>query len=225
MKLELISNVLCPFVHRAAIMLHEKGVAFDRRNVDLKNKPDWFLAISPRGKVPVLLADGVALFESAVICEFLDETHPPHLIPAEPFERARHRAWVEVANDLLAAQFRILSAAEPDEVEKQRAAMDTLLALFEGAISAGVLAEEAFGLIHVAVAPALHRFVVIEDRLGLKLLDGAPKLAALARRLTNRPSVIETVPADFDRQFIQILVERKSFLVARTAEKRGTSIV
>jgi glutathione S-transferase-like protein len=130
-----------------------------------------------------------------------------------------------VANDLLAAQFRILSAAEPDEVEKQRAALDTLLARFEEAISAGVLAEEAFGLIHVAVAPALHRFVVVEDRLGLKLLEGTPKLAVLARRLTDRPSVIETVPADFDRQFIQILVERKSFLVARTAEKRGTSAV
>jgi glutathione S-transferase len=222
MKLELISNVLCPFVHRAAIMLHEKGVAFDRRNVDLKNKPDWLLAISPRGKVPVLVADGVALFESAVICEFLDETHPPRLVPADPFERARHRAWVEVANDLLAGQFRTLSATEPDEVEKQRAALDTLLARFEEAIGAGVLAEEAFGLIHVAVAPALHRFVVIEDRLGLKLLDGTPKLAALARRLTKRPSVIETVPVDFDRQFVQIFVERNSCLVVKAGEARGT---
>jgi glutathione S-transferase len=212
MKLELISHLLCPFVHRAAIMLHEKGVAFDRRNVDLKHKPDWFLAISPRGKVPVLVADGVALFESAVIVEFLDETHPPPLIPSDPFDRARHRAWIEVANDLLGAQFRILSAAEPDEVEKQRVALDTLLARFEEAIGAGVIAEEAFGLVHVAVAPALHRFVVVDDRLGIKLLEGTPKLAALARRLTNRPSVIETVPPDFDRQFIQILGERNSLL-------------
>jgi len=223
MKLELISRLLCPFVHRAAIMLHEKGVAFDRRNVDLKNKPDWFLAISPRGKVPVLVADGVALFESAVICEFLDETHPPRLVPTEPFERARQRGWVEVANDLLAVQFRILAAAEPDEVDKQRVVLDALLARFEEAIGAGVIAEEAFGLIHVAVAPALHRFVVIEDRLGLKLLEGTPTLAALARRLTDRPSVIETVPPDFDRQFVQILVERNSLLVARTAATRGTS--
>jgi glutathione S-transferase len=214
MKLELISHLLCPFVHRAAIMLHDKGVAFDRRNVDLKNKPDWFLAISPRGKVPVLVADGFALFESAVICEFLDETHPPRLVPSEPFERARQRGWVEVANDLLASQFRVLAAAEPDEVEKQRVALDTLLARFEEAIAAGVIAETAFDLVHVAVAPALHRFVVIEDRLGLKLLEGTPKLAALARRLTNRPSVIESVPADFDRQFVQIFVERNSLLVA-----------
>lgn len=95
MKLELISHALCPFVHRASIMLTEKGVSFDRRNADLKNKPAWFLALSPRGKVPVLVADGVALFESAAICEFLDETHLPRLIPSDPFERARQRGWVK----------------------------------------------------------------------------------------------------------------------------------
>jgi glutathione S-transferase len=223
MKLELVSHLLCPFVHRAAIMLHEKGVAFDRRNVDLKNKPDWFLAISPRGKVPVLVADGVAIFESAVICEFLDETHPPPLVPTEPFERARQRGWVEVANDLLAAQFRLLAAAEPEEIEKQRVPLDALLARFEEAIGAGVMAEAAFDLIHVAVAPALHRFVVIEDRLGLDLLEGTPKLAALAHRLTSRPSVIEAVPPDFDHQFVQLLVERNSLLVARSAATRRTS--
>jgi hypothetical protein len=127
-----------------------------------------------------------------------------------------------VANDLLAAQFRILSAADADEVEKQRVALEALLARFEEAIGAGVIAEAAFTLIHVAVAPALHRFVVIEDRLGLKLLEGTPKLAALARRLTDRRSVIETVPPDFDRQFVQALTERNSLLVARAIAARQT---
>jgi glutathione S-transferase len=212
MKLELISHALCPFVHRAAIMLREKGVPFDRRIVDLKDKPDWFLAISPRGKVPVLLADGVALFESAAICEFLDETHPPRLLPTDPFARARQRAWVEVANDLLAAQFKMFTAAEPGEAEKTRAVVDALLVRFEDAITAGVLAETAFGLIHVAVAPALHRFVVVADHVGVDFLAGAPRLAALSRSLVKRPSVIETVPEDFGHQFIQIMVERGSVL-------------
>ena len=59
--LELISHPLCPFVHRAAALLTEKGVPFTQRYIDLQAKPDWFLAISPRGKVPVLLVDGVPL--------------------------------------------------------------------------------------------------------------------------------------------------------------------
>jgi len=77
MKLELVSHTLCPYVHRAAVMIHEKGVPFERRYINLKAKPDWFLRISPRGKVPVLLVDGQPLFESMAIIEFLDETHPP----------------------------------------------------------------------------------------------------------------------------------------------------
>jgi glutathione S-transferase len=213
-KLELISHVLCPFVHRAAIMLREKGVPFDRRNVDLKDKPRWFLAISPRGKVPVLVADGVALFESAAICEFLDETHPPRLVPADPFERAIQRAWVEVANDLLVAQFKAFAAAEAVEAANTAAVVGGLLLRFEEAIAAGVISETAFGLIQVAVAPALHRFVVAADRLGVELLARTPKLAAWARILAKRPSVAETVPEDFEDQFIQVLADRGSLMVA-----------
>ena len=53
--LKLISHKLCPYVQRAVIALTEKGVAFERIDIDLANKPDWFLKISPLGKVPVLV--------------------------------------------------------------------------------------------------------------------------------------------------------------------------
>ncbi len=42
-KFHLISFALCPYVQRAAILLAEKGVEFERINIDLANKPDWFL--------------------------------------------------------------------------------------------------------------------------------------------------------------------------------------
>jgi glutathione S-transferase len=85
-SLTLISHPLCPFVQRAAIVLLEKGVSFDRINVDLADKPDWFLALSPTGKVPVLKVsqeDGsdAVLFESMVICEYLEETQAALLPP------------------------------------------------------------------------------------------------------------------------------------------------
>jgi glutathione S-transferase len=213
MKVELISDALCPFVHRASILLAEKGVPFERRNVDLKNKPDWFVALSPRGKVPVLIADGVALFESAAICEFLDETHPPPLIPSDPFERARQRGWVEVANDLLLTQYKLLAAASPAELEIASKALEPVLARLEAVLESGLIAATGFGLVHVALAPALHRFVVVEDRLGLGLLHDRPMLEALARRLAVRPSVARTVPDDFGARFVQIFVDRGSVLI------------
>ena len=73
-RLTLVSHELCPYVQRAAIALDEKGVAFERVNVDLAVKPDWFLAISPLGKVPLLKVGDAVIFESAVILEYLEET-------------------------------------------------------------------------------------------------------------------------------------------------------
>jgi glutathione S-transferase len=202
MQLELISFALCPFVHRAAIMLREKGVVFSRRDIDLKAKPEWFLAISPRGKVPVLIADGVALFESAAICEFLDETHAPRLIADDPFVRARQRAWVEVASDLLIAHYRQMTAATREASEAAAATAAGVLDRFEEALGQGEFGPHGFGLVDVATAPALYRYVAIDARTGERSLAGWPKLEAWAHAVAARPSVRTTVPDDFGIQLL-----------------------
>src|SRR4051812_8262376 len=100
-KLKLISHKLCPYVQRAVISLTEKGVPFERIHVDLSNKPDWFKAISPVGKTSVLLVGDKAIFESAVILEYLEETQPNPLHPGDPLARAEHRAWIEFGSAIL----------------------------------------------------------------------------------------------------------------------------
>ncbi|MEO7578705.1 MAG: glutathione S-transferase N-terminal domain-containing protein, partial [Massilia sp.] len=92
MKLTLVSHVLCPYVQRAVIVLKEKGVDFERIDIDLADKPAWFLALSPLGKTPLLMIGDQVIFESAVICEYLEDTQAPALHPADPLGRARHRA-------------------------------------------------------------------------------------------------------------------------------------
>src|SRR4029079_10049337 len=94
--LKLISHRLCPYVQRAVIALTEKGVPFERIDIDLANKPDWFLKISHLGKVRVLVVerDGreVTLFESNVICEYIEDTIPEtRLHPQDALDRAQHR--------------------------------------------------------------------------------------------------------------------------------------
>jgi glutathione S-transferase len=222
MKLVLVSHTLCPYVHRAAAMIHEKGVAFERRVIDLKAKPDWFLAISPRGKVPVLLVDGRPLFESQAIIEFLDETHPPSLLGSEPFERARQRAWVEVANDLSNAQYRLFIASTPEEQAAAGEALAAIAGRYEEALGTGVLAPEGFGLAHLALASTALRFSIVEAALGVRVLTAAPRFEALVRRLAVRPSIAETVPDDYAAAFLRKLVERQSLYAAgRAAQPPG----
>ena len=95
-KLLLVSFKTCPWVQRAAIVLREKNAAFEFRHIEPDNRPDWFLAISPHKKVPVLrIDDTVSLFESSAIAEYLDETIAPRLHPDDPILRAVNRAWTD----------------------------------------------------------------------------------------------------------------------------------
>ena len=94
-KYHLISSVTCPWVQRAVIVLRAKGVAFEVTHINLLDKPDWFLKISPHGKVPVLVVDERPLFESNAIAEYLDETVEPRLHPEDSIKRARNRAWTD----------------------------------------------------------------------------------------------------------------------------------
>src|SRR5436853_4352092 len=95
-KYMLVSFETCPWVQRSAIVLREKNTEFELRHIKADNRPDWFLAISPHKKVPVLsIDDKVSLFESNAINEYLDETIAPRLHPEDPIERAVNRAWTD----------------------------------------------------------------------------------------------------------------------------------
>ena len=100
--------------------------------MDLANKPDWFLAISPLGKVPLLnieYGDGrdAVLFESAVILEYIEETLESPLHPSDALERARDRGWIEFGSAILNGIARFYSA--PDD-EAQTDAANQLAAMF-----------------------------------------------------------------------------------------------
>jgi glutathione S-transferase len=213
-KLQLISHPLCPFVHRSLITLLEKDVPHERTYIDLVNKPDWFLAISPRGKIPVLVVDGTTLFESAAINEFLDETHPPRLFPDDPIERAKQRAWIEVANDLFAAHFKLTRAPTEVEVTAALAALDKTLAYFEAALAGPFFAGEALGPVDIAVAPAFYRFAVAEAHGAPSLLSEHVKVTAWAQRLVARPSTSQAVPPDFSERYLAMLRDHGGYFRA-----------
>jgi glutathione S-transferase len=98
------------------ICLRAKAVDFKVTYIDLRNKPDWFLAISPHGKVPVLSIDDKPLFESNAIAEFLDETVSPPLHPQDPVKRARNRAWTDFVPDFSAAISGVNYSKSPEEL-------------------------------------------------------------------------------------------------------------
>src|ERR1700760_980395 len=123
-KYLLVSFKTCPWVQRAAIVLREKNVAFEFRHIEPDNRPDWFLAISPHKKVPVLRVDDtVSLFESNAINEYLDETIAPRLHPEDPVQRAVNRAWTDYVPTFATAVTGTAYAATAAEYETAAAKM------------------------------------------------------------------------------------------------------
>jgi len=201
-ELELISFKLCPFVQRAVIVLKEKGIDFKITYIDLKHKPEWFMKLSPLGKVPVLKVGATVLFESAVIAEYLDEITPPSLHPAEPLAKARNRAWIEYASELLMLLYRFTSATQPGECSPLRGDLKTRLERLEGQLEAGPYFNGAdFALVDAAFAPFFMRLALIEDQHPLGLLDGLPRVGRWSRALLARPAVRDSVVAEFPSLF------------------------
>ena len=210
--LTLVSHHLCPYVQRAAIALAEKGAAFERVSIDLAAKPDWFRAISPLGKVPLLRVarpggGEAVLFESAVICELIEETQEgPALHPSDPVERAEHRAWIEFGSSILGDIYAIETTPDAALFEKKRQALAEKFARLEEVLGPGsFFAGERFSLVDAAFGPAFRYFDVFEAFADLGILPGRPKVAAWRRALAHRPSVRSAVAADYPERLWRFL--------------------
>ena len=215
--LTLVSHALCPYVQRAAIVLAEKDVAFERRWVDLAAKPAWFLALSPLGKTPVLLVDAEPVFESAVICEYLDETLAPRLHPADALQRARERGWMEFGSNVLNTIWGFYTAADEEALEGRRAALRAQFEQVEAALdeSGPWFAGERFGMVDAVFAPVFRYFEVFEALGVPSLFDGLSKVRRWRAALADRPSVQAAVPGDYAERLTQFLMDRKSALSKR----------
>ncbi|MGZ2496860.1 glutathione S-transferase [Ralstonia sp. 151470066-2] len=221
LQLTLVSHPLCPYVQRAAIVLREKGVPFTRRDIDLADKPDWFLRISPLGKTPVLLAGDTPIFESAVICEYLDEaqTRPeaPRLHPEAPLARAQHRAWMEFGSAVLNGIAAFYTA--PDDAALAARAQDLRrrFTQLEAELGDGPYFDGArFCMVDAVFGPVFRYFDVFDTIDAFGVLDDLPKVGAWRSALTVRPSVRDAVGADYAARLRTFLLTRGSALSRRT---------
>jgi glutathione S-transferase len=222
-SLKLISHKLCPYVQRAVIALTEKGVPFERIDIDLANKPDWFLKLSPLGKVPVLVVttdEGeVALFESNVICEYIEETQAGlKLHPVDALKRAQHRAWMEFGSAILGDLWGLETATDPAAFENKRQALAAKFSRVEAALAEGpYFAGDAFSLVDAVFAPIFRYFDVFDELTELGIFNDLPTARAWRAELAKRPSVRTAVGADYPQLLRAFLVRHDAHLLKLAA--------
>lgn len=215
--LVLVSHALCPYVQRAAIVLAEKGVPFERLDINLADKPEWFRNISPLAKTPVLLVGDAAIFESAVICEYLEDTALPHLHPTNALQRAQHRSWMEFGSALLNSIGAFYTAdetalaARAGEIRARFQHVEA--ALGEGPYFAG----ECFSIVDAVFGPAFRYFDLFDAVGNFGFWNGLPKLQHWRHALARRPSVAGAVRPDYPELLRTFLLARHSALSRRLA--------
>jgi glutathione S-transferase len=217
-KYLLVSFKTCPWVQRSAIVLREKGVEFEFRHIDRDNRPDWFLAISPHKKVPVLSVDGkVSLFESNAINEYLDETIAPRLHPEDPVQRAINRAWTDYLPTF--AEMVTGQAYSEDETEYKEdiAQIAPAFEKLEGALKAQSEAGPFFNgakysLVDAAYAPFLQRYYFLDRIKPLGVIEKYPRVKAWAEALIKRPSTHSFPQAEFEALYRTNVKNRNKYL-------------
>ena len=200
------------------IVLRAKEVEFEVTYINLRDKPDWFLAISPHGKVPVLSVGGQPLFESNAIAEFLDEMVPPRLHPEDPIKRARNRAWTDFVPDFSAALGGVYYAADETALAKKIEVAHGRLAKLEEALArerdddGPYFNGTQLCLVDAAYAPFLQRYAFVETRLGCGLLNEFPLVQAWSDALLANDRVNGSVAESFEREFIVALYRRGAMI-------------
>jgi glutathione S-transferase len=213
----LVSFKICPWVQRAAIVLREKGVPFAFKHIERDNRPDWFVAMSPHRKVPVLrIDDRVSLFESNAICEYLDETITPRLHPSDPVERALNRAWMDYLPTFAAKVTGCAYAAAQADFERALAAIDDPLGKLEQALSQRSCGPyfngSTYSLVDASYAPFLQRYAFLDRIHPLGRLERCPNLSAWSAALLARPSTHTYPPEDFEAMYRETVRKRAVWL-------------
>jgi len=221
MALKLVSYKACPFVQRVAITLQYKGVDYDIEYIDLGNPPDWFLAISPLKKVPILIVDDTVIFESAVINEYIDEAYPPTLQPEDLLLKAKNRSWVEFSNNISLYTFQLSVKEEKIDFER---VLEELLDDFDR-VEEYLWAEpffngKQFSLVDASYAPIFQRLNFLEQIYKpIIIKDRYPKLINWKKNLLSLKAVKESTVAEIQNLYCQLLWTRQGYISNYLSEK------
>ncbi len=191
----LYSGTTCPFSQRSRLVLFEKGMDFEIRDVDLFNKPEDINVMNPYGQVPILVERDLILYESNIINEYIDERFPhPQLMPADPVQRARARLFLfnlekEIFTHVSTLESRAPKGQEKAQEKARLAIRDRLTQLAPLFIKNKYWLGEDFSMLDVAIAPLLWRL----DHYGIDLSKTAAPIQKYGERIFSRPAYIEAL--------------------------------
>lgn len=212
--LQVISFTICPFVQRLTALLEAKQIPYQVKYISLKDKPDWFLELSPHGQVPVLVTEkGTALFESEAIVEYIAEVYPNESEALSAEERAKERAWGYLAAKHYLTQCSAQRSGDYDTLISRQAKLNKAFSAIERAKGdLPFFNSEEPGWVDVAWLPLLHRAGIIEQYSGYDFLKEFPKLRQWQQNLIASGLTDRSVADNFEDKFTEFYLSKDTYL-------------
>lgn len=202
--LKIISFKICPFVQRVTAALEAKQIPYEIEYIELKNKPQWFLDISPNGQVPVMVTEsGTALFESEAIIEYIEDEYGPLEQGVSNEQRALDRAWSYLGSKNYLPQCGTMSSKDQQTFDQRSEKLLNAFAKAEKQLSgkSKFFKSDQLSNVDMAWLPLLHRAAIVKAHSGFDFLCGLPKMQAWQRNLLETGLAEKTVSSDFEDKF------------------------
>ncbi len=214
-KIKLVTSKFSPYGYRVEMALIEKNIPYQKEYIDLSNRPDWFTKDSPLGKVPIIYIGNKVLFESTVICEYLDEAYKDvPLQPTDLYTKYWHRAWIEFSNGILAETLGMCFAQNQEQFDIKKAALNEKLAIFDKYVKFNPYFEgDKFSLVDICLASVFKPLTFIDNKFTLEIFDLHKNTATYVESVVTRGSLNKALPKDYEELFKAFLERRKSHLL------------
>ena len=199
-SMTLFSDPTCQYSHRVRIVLAEKGVTVDIVDIEANGVTEEILEANPYGTLPTLVDRDLALYESKVVMEYLDERFPhPPLLPVYPVARAQSRLWIyRIERDWCTLIDQIVASPDSKKAEAARKEFrESLISVASIFADMDFFMNEEFTLVDCCLGPMLWRL----PQLGIDLPSNrqVKPLLDYMDRLFARPSFEESL-TDLERE-------------------------
>ncbi|MBM5782137.1 MAG: glutathione S-transferase family protein [Pelagibacterales bacterium] len=216
-NIKLITSKFSPYSHKVEMALIEKNIPYEKEVVDLTNRPEWFVKDAPLGKVPLLYVDNKVLFESSVICEYLEEAFPEKPLHSKDLVlKSQERAWMEFSNGLLASIFAVMFAQNQENLEDKKEELVHKIHILEKALSKKTgtfFGGEKLMLLDITMASVLKPLFFINTKFNLNLLKDCHETSSYVGKLVTNDLLKKVLPDNYSEIFKAFLTKKKSHLL------------
>lgn len=202
--IKIVSFKICPFVQRVTAALEAKQVPYKIEYINLNDKPQWFLDISPNGQVPILITEnGNTLFESDAIIEYIDDEFGSLELNLSNEDKALERAWSYLGAKYYLTQCGTMSSKDKESFEERSAKFEQVFKKVEEQLtgSSKFFKSDTLSKVDIAWLPLLHRSAIITEHSGYDFLCGLPKVQAWQKALLSTGLAEKSVAEDFVARF------------------------